>query len=376
MLKIWGGIRSGGPTQLLFLPSSSYITQISHTSKNLSKIQTTTTSTSPLFSTRNRHQFKSPDQQSSQLIVTSNIINNYHITSQKVRPRQRTPKPALKQTTRSFNINLNRISIIENSLSHPEQQYDMEQIRSDTSSSSCTMVEFNSSCSCAPWNSTCLCAPSISTIDNTGASTSSKCQEILNDLQRLRTKLNQQRHELRATFGAYRPKQQDGKDRTNAGIKTKKHLNGAKRSILKAGRAIKQHLTIHYHHTENSASFEEETQVDFLSALPNFIQTNNYSDITHINNGTFTPVGKTVNKHFVDGFYSFHPKQGATFGEFTPVGESINPYYIDGEYIWNSDKNHDQDRRIPTWTWKDGKRVVYDARMGYDSMDEDDDILV
>jgi hypothetical protein len=269
------------------------------------------------------------------------------------------------------------MAFIENSHSNPEQQYDMEQIKSDTSCTSCTTPELNSSHSSAP---------SISTINST--STSSKaCQDILAELQRLRTKINQHRHVLRTTFhGAsttiYRPKQQDGKDRTNAGIKTKKHFNGATRSILKMGRAIKQHLTIHYHHTENSISFEEETQVDILFALPNFIQTNNYSpertttNTTNINNGTFTPVGNTVNKHFVDGYYSFHPKQGTTLGEFTAVGDAINPHYIDGEYINSSDKHHNQGRRIPTWTWKDGKRLVYYAREGYDSVDEDGAILV
>jgi hypothetical protein len=190
-------------------------------------------------------------------------------------------------------------------------------------------------------------------------------------------------HGVSATI--YRPKKQDAKDNSKPGTETQKHFNGAPRSILKVGRAIKQHLTVHHHHhhhTENLISFEDEIQSDFPFALPNFIQIKNYSpertttNNNDNNNGAFTPVGNTVNKHFVDGYYSFHPKQGATFGEITPVGDSINPHYIDGEYISCSDKHHGQDRRIPTWIWENGKRIVYYASKGYDSVDEDGHTIV
>jgi hypothetical protein len=219
----------------------------------------------------------------------------------------------------------------------------MEQIKSDTSSTSCTsMSDLESSSSSAP---------SIFSTNSASTRTSSKVQKaILAELQRVRTKINQQYHVLRTishgvSATIYRPKKQDAKDNSKSGTETEKHFNGAPRSILKVGRAIKQHLTIHQRHTENSIAFEDETQSDFPFALPNFIQTNNYSpertttNTSNNNNGAFIPVGNTVNKHFVDGYYSFHPKQGATYGEITPVGDSINPHYIDGEYINVSDKH-------------------------------------
>jgi hypothetical protein len=208
-----------------------------------------------------------------------------------------------------FDINLSKMPSIENWLSHPEQPYDMEQIKSDTTS---TMPELNSSSSSAP---------SISSANSSNTSTSSKAHKaILAELQRLRTKINEQYHVLRTTSHGvsttfYRPKQQDAN--INVGTETKKRFP---RAILKVGRAIKQHLTIHHRHTENSIPFEDETQSDFPFALPNFIQTNYYipERTTNNNNNTFTSVGTTVNKHFVDGYYSLHLKQGAKFGEFTP----------------------------------------------------------
>jgi hypothetical protein len=381
--KDLGSIRSGGSTELLFLPSS-YITQIPHTLKHRSKIRPTTIPTSPLFSTRNRHQIKVPDQKSSQSIVASIII---------IIIINHTESPIMANNTKTTtqtqydqsNIKLNKMPFIENWISHPEKQYDMEQNKSDASSARCTTPELNSSSSSAP---------SIFSTNSASTSTSSKAHNaLLAELQRLRTKINQQYHVLRTTSHGVsttilRPKQQDANDNINVGTETKKHFNGAPRSILKAGRAIKQHLTIHHRHTESSISFEDETQSDFPFALPNFIQTNNYNpEHTPINNTsndngtfkgkiTFTPVGNTVNKHFVDGYYSHHQKQEATFGEFTPVGDSINPHYIDGEYISCSDKHHDQDRRIPTWIWKNVKRIVYYTSKGYDSMDEDGNIIV
>jgi hypothetical protein len=310
-----------------------------------------------LFSTRNRHQIKIPDQKSSQPIVASNIImiNNNHNTES---PTMANNTKTTTQTHHGqFNTKLNKMPFIENWISHPKKQYDMQQNKSDTSSTRCTTPELNSSSSSAP-------SIFSTNSDSTSVGTSSKAHNaILAELQRLRTKINQQYHVLRTTSHGvsttiYRPKQQDANDNINVGTETKKHFNGAPRSILKVGRAIKQHLTIHHRHTENSISFEDETQSDVPFALPNFIQTKNYSrgraTINNISNnngtfkGTFTPVGNTVNKHFVDGYYSHHQKQEATVGEFTPVSDSINPHYIDGEYINCSEKHHDQDRKIPT----------------------------
>jgi hypothetical protein len=304
-----------------------------------------------LFSTRNRHQIEIPDQKSSQPIVASNIIiinnNNSHNTESPTMANN------TKTTTQTHhgqsNIKLSKMPFIENWISHPKKQYDMQQNKSDTSYTRRTTAGLNSSFSSAP-------SIFSTNSDSTSTGTSIKAHNaILAELQRLRTKINQQYHVLRTTSHGvsttiYRPKQQDANDNINVGTETKKHFNGAPRSILKVGRAIKQHLTIHHRHTKNSISFEDETQSDFLFALPNFIQTNNYSPerTTTNNNGNFTPVGNTVNKHFVDGYYSHHQKQEATFGEFTLVGDSINPHYIDGEYINCSEKHHDQDRKIPT----------------------------
>jgi hypothetical protein len=251
---------------------------------------------------------------SSQPVVASNIIDTESSTM------ANNTKITTQARHGQFDIKLSKMPSIENWLSHPEQAYDIEQIKSDTSSTSMPGLE-----------SSCSSTTSTSTINSASTSTSRKAYKaILVKLQRLRTKIN---------------------------------------------------LTIHYHHhTENSILFEDETQSDFPFVLPNFIQTSNYSPegitTNSNNNGTFTPVGTTVNKHFVDSYYSHRQKQEAKFGDITPVGDSISPNYIDGEYINASDKHYDGDRRIPTVIEKNGKLAKYYARKGYDSTDEDGNILV